>query len=278
MASLNLLFYIGHYRFQVLRITNGYYTQSIPKHSHSSYEIHYVEEGFGHVLVENGTYSLSPNTLYVTGPNFEHEQCSDYTPAMKEFSFYCNVTLCGNPTKLSKEDAIVSNFLNTSFWIGQDNHNLKFLIEQLEAEMQHHYVGYSIVIKSIFEQFIIGIIRNYSCYPLSLEDLPKPNLLDNRFIIIENSFLNDYRNITLDILSKRIGLSSRQTSRILQHFYQSTFQKKKLEARMIAAMSLLTQSPLSISQIAEETGFSSLEYFCNTFKRFYGKSASSYRN
>lgn len=278
MASLNLLFFIGNYRFQILRITNGYYTQSIPKHSHSSYEIHYVEEGFGHVLVENGRYPLSPNTLYVTGPNFEHEQCPGSTSAMKEFSFYCNVTLCGNSTKLSKEDAIVSSFLNTPFWIGPDTQNLKYLIEQLEAEIKHHYVGYSIVLKTIFEHFIIGIIRNYNCYPLSLEDLEKPNLLDNRFIIIENSFLNDYCDLTLKLLSQRIGLSNRQTSRILQHFYQTTFQKKKLESRMIAAMNLLTQSPLSIGQIAEETGFSSLEYFCNTFKRYYGKSASSYRN
>lgn len=42
-------------------------------HSHNSYEIHYVEEGYGKVLIDNRVYELSHNTVYITGPNIDHE-------------------------------------------------------------------------------------------------------------------------------------------------------------------------------------------------------------
>lgn len=279
--SLNIQFLIGDYCFQVLRITNGSYSYCIPKHSHSnnSYEIHYVEEGYGRVLVGNCIYDLSPNTLYITGPNIEHEQCPSAGFPMKEFSMYCKVTSISDKNfDITEAEDIASNFLNTTFWIGQDSQGFKQLIDKLESEIEGQYVGYNTVLRSVFENIMVSIVRNYNNLRLSTINIPSPTLNDNRFIIIENSFLSDYRELTLEELSRKLGLSKRQTSRILQDYYKSTFQEKKMQARMSAAMNLLLNSEMSIGQIAEAVGFSSIEHFCNAFKKYYGEKASFYKN
>lgn len=277
--SLNIQFSIGTCCFQILRITNGSYSYCIPRHTHSnnSYEIHYVEDGYGHVVIDNLVYELSPNTVYITGPNIEHEQCPSATSPMKEFSLYCKVNSINDNTFDIEAENITSLFLNTSFWICQDSQGIMQLIDKLETEIENHYIGYNTVLKSIFQNLIVSIVRNYNNALMSSVDIPSPTLNDNRFIIIENSFLHDYCEITLEKLSERLGLSKRQTSRILQDYYKITFQEKKLQARMSAAMNLLLNSEMNIGQIAETTGFNSVEYFCNAFKKYYGKKASHYR-
>lgn len=277
--SLNIQFSIGNHCFQILRITNGLYSDCIPRHSHNSYEIHYVQEGYGQVLIDNRVYELSPNTLYVTGPNVDHEQCPSAAYPMNEFSFYCKVdSTSDNNFDTSETKDISSIFLNTMFWIGQDSQGLKQLINRLESEIQSQYVAYNTVLKSIFENFIVSIVRNYNNLRLSTANIPSPTLNDNRFIIIENSFLSDYRDLTLASLSQKLGLSKRQTSRILQDYYKSTFHEKKMQARMSAAMNLLQNSEMNIGQVAEATGFCSTEHFCNAFKKYYGETASFYKN
>lgn len=279
--SLNIQFLIGKYCFQILRITNGSYSYCIPKHSHSynSYEIHYVEEGYGHVVIDNSVYELSPNTLYITGPNIEHEQHPATTFPMKEFSLYCKVSATSdNNLDTCEAEDIVAIFLKTNFWIGQDSQGLMQLIEKLESEIQSHFIGYNTILKGIFSNIIVSIVRNYNNIRLSEINIPSPTLDDNRFIIIENSFLDGYRELTLEKLSERLALSKRQTSRILQDYYKATFQEKKMQARMSVAMNLLLNSEMSIGQVAEATGFNSTEYFCNAFKKYYGEKASFYKN
>lgn len=79
----------------------------------------------------------------------------------------------------------------------------------------------------------------------------------------------------MDTISERIGLSRRQTERLLKEQYGKTFLQKRTEARMSAALIQL-ESKKTINQVAEIVGYSSCEHFTNAFKKFYGKSPWSY--
>ncbi|MDE6202602.1 MAG: helix-turn-helix transcriptional regulator, partial [Lachnospiraceae bacterium] len=103
------------------------------------------------------------------------------------------------------------------------------------------------------------------------------SLIDNKYLIIEECFLYEYRTLTLDVLASRLGLGIRQTERLLKTHYGKTFLQKKTEARMSAASILLQNPGLSITQIAEDTGYSCIEHFSASFRRYYGQSATSYR-
>lgn len=59
------------------------------------------------------------------------------------------------------------------------------------------------------------------------------------------------------------------------HLRQNILQKK--ETPHVAASILLTYSDRSISSIAEELGYSSVEHFSAAFRKYYNKSARQYR-
>ena len=101
--------------------------------------------------------------------------------------------------------------------------------------------------------------------------------IDNTYYIIHSSFLYEYQSITLDKLAKRLGLSNRQTERLLQKYYGNTFLKKKTEAKMSVAIILLRDQNKTITSISNDLGYSSVEHFSNAFKRYYHMSASEYR-
>ena len=80
-----------------------------------------------------------------------------------------------------------------------------------------------------------------------------------------------------EALAAQIGLGRRQTERLLQMHYHKTFLQKKTAARMSAACSLLRDTSLSISSIAENLGYSSVEHFSTAFKKCYHMTPSAFR-
>lgn len=53
--------------------------------------------------------------------------------------------------------------------------------------------------------------------------------------------------------------------------------QKKTQARMSAASMMLINSSDSISKIAEDVGYSSIEHFSAAFKKYYGTAPTQYR-
>ncbi len=279
LDHFDLHFTLGEYDFHISNIVLERFERSIPKHSHSknSFEIHYIPFGYGRAVIDGDPYEIIPNTLFVTGPFIEHSQIPDKKDPMWEYCIYLKT---GHSPALSsslEEKSLARIFRQTSFWFGQDSQDVHTLMKQLFSELEHHYTGYSIQAEIMLKQLIIKMIRNYEGQIETNPHTNAPNLIENKYLIIEECFLYEYRTLSLDMLSSRLGLGIRQTERLLKDHYGKTFLQKKTEARMSAASILLQNQDLSITKIAEDTGYSCIEHFSASFKRYYGQSASSYR-
>ena len=279
LDNFDLHFSLGRYDFHVSNIVLEQFERSIPRHSHSknSYEIHYITFGYGKASINGKDYEVTPNTLFITGPFVEHAQIPNCQDPMCEYCIYLKLGHSSFPVSSAPEKKLTALFKKTNFWFGQDTQDIHSLMKQLFFELEHHYTGYSIQAESLLKQLIIKLVRNYENKPEISTRKVSPNLIDNKYLIIEECFLYEYRTLTLDKLSARLGLGIRQTERLLKDHYGKTFLQKKTEARMSAASILLQNSGLSITQIAEDTGYSCVEHFSASFKRYYGQSASAYR-
>lgn len=280
LNNINIQFDVGSLNFKVLNIHSGTFKNIIPKHSHSnkSFEIHYITSGHGALVLDDHSYNLKPNDLFTTGPHIRHQQIPHPENPMSEYCLLFEITSKPdiNNTPFTP-DSICNLFLETSFWLGQDQQNIKPLFDRIYYELTNQYLGYYLTVQSLFQLLIVSLVRNYETNFLPPQPIPSKNLDDNRLVIIEHSFLCDYRYITAPLLAERLGLSPRQMRRILQHYYQMSFNQKKLEARMSAAISLLESSSKDIEKIGFETGFSSLEHFSSAFKKYCGLPPSEYR-
>lgn len=279
LENYDLHFSLGGYDFHVSNIALEQFERSIPKHSHSknSYEIHYIPYGSGKARIQEKDYDIIPNTLFVTGPFIEHSQVPNKKDPMCEYCIYMKIGHSSLPSPSASEKKLAALFQNTDFWFGQDNHDIHSLIKQLFFELEHRFTGYSTQAEILLKQLVIKLVRNYENNLEADASSYSSNLIDNKYLIIEECFLYEYSTLTLDKLSCRLGLGIRQTERLLKEHYNKTFLQKKTEARMSAASILLQNSSNTITQIAEDTGYSSVEHFSAAFRRYYGQSASVYR-
>ncbi len=250
--------------------------RSIPMHSHSdnSYEIHYISSGHGKVTVDKKEYDTLPGTLYITGPHVKHSMIPDDKDPLSEYCIY--LKLSGDGKRDKKTVSPLKIFREMSIWYGQDKCGIYALMKALFSELKEQNVGYRTVVESIIKQIIISCVRNYS----DNEDRAETGVIkpaDNQYLIIEEAFLYEYASLTLSSLASRLNLSTRQTQRLLTEHYGMNFQSKKTEAKMSAAALMLKLPDKTITGIADELGYSSVEHFSSAFKKFYGMSASMYR-
>jgi AraC-like DNA-binding protein len=276
--NMNVKLSLGGLLLNVLYVRFGYFYQSFAEHSHSmkSYELHYIPRGQGILAASGHKYPILPGTLYMTGPDIVHEQMTDLSDPMAEYCICFEVLAhtAGDDPDLS---FIADQFVQTSFWFGQDKQNLLQLFEQLSCETSNRYIGWYMTVQTIIEQIVIKLVRNYTNNHPTTSVMPLKTLDDERVVIIENSFLSGFRDITVRTLAHKLGLSVRQTERIILRYFGMSFTQMLTKARMTAAAHLLHTTSMSVSEIAQHVGFSSLEPFCNAFKKYYNVSAGVFR-
>lgn len=257
------------------------FTEVMPEHAHGEnvYEIHLVTEGTGKVLMNRKEYEVGPGVLYITGPGVLHEQIPDKGAPVTEFGVY-----------LQLEDGVKGGELTATLkrnpmWCGPAKEELFSLTERILAEQGEAVFGQAELLPHLLAQFVIECIRSVNRKKREKKEKPVPEERfvthamqeENALLVIDEIFLYDYRDITLPELAKRLGFSVRQTQRLLERIYGKSFTRKKLEARMSAAMTLLRNSRYSITEISEQLGYSSMEHFSCAFAKYYGYVPSKIR-
>ena len=288
--NLDLKFYMDYVKFTVLSISNEQMITPIPRHSHSrnSYELHYNSNGYGTLIAHDATYRITPGTFYMTGPQVFHEQISDPDEPMREYGVYLKVSL---PRKGTKSE-LLRRFLGQSFFYGTADIEVYELMKKLISELEQGPDGQQLMLSALLQELIVQIARLYRMAPTQATEsvtkapsnarpqvahAPDTHLPDDQtYLIIEEAFLYNYRDITLESLAGLVNLSRRQTERLLQQHYGKTFLQKKKEARMSAACILLQTGDKSIASVAYELGYSSPEHFTHAFKNYYHVAPSSY--
>lgn len=254
--------HIGKSKYKLVRIVDEKFTEDIGGHRHGaqSYEIHYCINGSGELATEDSTYPLSKNLLYVTGPNIWHRQLVNRKESLCEICLYIQLVTKGN-------DILSNNFNSTHFWIGQANAELEQIFAMLYATLSKNSI-YSKELKIHLAELIITEMSHLYSENLVAADKDTPD--DKKFIIIDEAFLYDYASITINELADRIGLSTRQTQRVLKQFYGVTFREKCMKSRLEAAYIMLKKGK-GVNQVAYNVGYADTPSFIRAFKKMYGK-------
>lgn len=98
--------------------------------------------------------------------------------------------------------------------------------------------------------------------------------LNSKIISIISS---DYRTLTLEELADRLSYSKSHICRVIHQGFGTTFSDIINQLRISDACHMLKSSGLTISEIAFSCGFSSIEYFTRTFRRYMDVPPSEYR-
>lgn len=212
------------YDFKVIQYGRGVYTEDMAGHSHSanSYELHYILGGKGTLVTDTSSYDVSKGDLFVTGPFMYHQQNTDKIEPLEEAHIYLQIS--GAKTN----NALVSAFLSSSFFFSRQP-SFAPLFENMLAEKSKKQIGYEAVVAADIQIILTKIARLYLPETLNIP-LDSENLNDKRFLIIENAFIANPKELTIAKLSDMIGICERQTQRLLKKYYGKTFTEKQKDA------------------------------------------------
>ncbi len=129
--------------------------------------------------------------------------------------------------------------------------------------------------KALFEALLCRLMRlSDELTTHSRSEFSDDNTLSSE---ISAMIAAEYRTLTLDELAERLGYTKTHLCRVIKATRGTTFSSLVNRLRIEDARKLLRETSLSVSEIAYDCGFASVEYFTRSFKRLLGVSPGEYR-
>ena len=248
---------------------------SIPvQQYHNGYELLLVINGERSFFYNDICYTLRRGDVAVIKPFELH--CAEST----EMNFYERYALNFRPEDL---DCVLSEQETAQLF---DNLNSKLLHlndEQFDIVIGVFALIYSLVSTKnpLSQKAAASAVTSLVLYlnniePTSLSTVPIE--LPQEVIFAINYVNANYQSaLTLDMLSDMIHISKYHFCRIFKEATGTTFLEYVNNVRLSHAHRLLSQTDMSMREIAVKTGFSSAEYFSRVFKKTHGVSPKQAR-
>ena len=230
----------------------------------------YIEKGLGSIVTNEKSYPLKPGVLCFIGADKYHytmpETTDDYIRSkvfvptkelQKILSFFPYET-----ASLFSEDNLVFSEIPPD-----KEKEIEDIFSEINSQKDTLYFNANLI--SQFAKLLIEIHKN-SKTPVS-----PPSYFISRAIEYINTNLTE--KTTIDDICERIHVSKYHFCREFKKVTGFTVMDYVLKTRIVIAKSLLRETNKSISEISEDCGFSSISYFCRTFKNEIGLSPLQYR-
>ena len=149
--------------------------------------------------------------------------------------------------------------------------SLSLCIEKIRNEAVTQKNAYKELCELYMRECLIEISRAY----MSQDESNASEKLEN----LRREIARDpKRDWNLGLMAKTCGYSESRFSAIYRKLYSVSPISDLIKFRIDNAKSLLSYSTITVSDIAEEVGFSSLYYFSKYFKKIVGISPTEYRH
>ncbi|MBP1990741.1 helix-turn-helix transcriptional regulator [Paenibacillus eucommiae] len=250
------------------------------RHNHSVYEIHFVIEGKGKLVMDRLEVELQPHYCYVIPPGIYHAVIPDKGSQLRKFTIRFTYTELNEHELFfpaNEVEALKSALAEVSYFCMEDTGENYRLLTDINQELENRPIGYYTKLQSCFNQLFVNLIRAAAPGTQSAYTIPRRIAYDKRGMIID-AFFDQYRSgLTIEDLASELRLSPRQTNRILQKMYNTTFRQKLTDIRMEEGKDRLKNSTDSVTSIAAQLGFASYSLFSSTFKEQTGLTPQAYR-
>jgi AraC-like DNA-binding protein len=253
-------------------------------HSHSEYQLFFVEKGSGTRFIGDSIKLFQPGELVFTGPNLPHlwrsEEAyfdNDKTLLTKGIVIYLNEHFLGEDI-LAKDECILLKKLFINSMRGLEFYGQKKeMVIQLMQEL--------LLLKGI-ESFIhllqiLSILSgckefNYIS-PLTYENPLKKSETDRMNLVYEYVFKNYRNKITLDEVASLLHMTPTSFSRYFSIINNKPFSRFLAEIRIKHACKMLVETRHAVSNICYDSGFNTLSNFNHLFKEVMSKTPYEYK-
>ena len=261
-------------RFDYFNSSKKINTTSFSFHSHTLYEVYFIENGEMEVCFEDNLLKLKKHDILVISPNTVHrvKSCSS---EFKRFNIRFLLNLESALVKpnsyllYEKPKSVMDEIFNS---IDKIYEHMPKIDEEWGFFRIKSY--FSIIVSYIVESLLPSAKVNVKKSKITTS---KNSKIDQR-IIIDNFFSDNLSElVTIEDLAKELNYSKTHVNRLLKNNFNMTFSEKLNQTRLQSAKLYLRESKEPIYKIAERCGYSTLRGFEMFFKKHMGKLPKEYR-
>lgn len=249
------------------------------EHWHTALEIIVCENGYYDLVVDNKPYRLFKDDIIIVPPGITHslslkDNCNGFIYIM-DASILSNV----------KSAATVMYILSNPIFITEkENPQLHTAISALLSQMKTEYFSDNNMRELlVFSRLLMLAAEIGNHHFDSDKNLPhvRPDRrkecmdrLNEVLFYINRHYMDD---LSIEMLSRHFGFSRYYFARLFKQFTRMTFGEYLMHQRIKAAEYFLSQPNMSITDIAYQTGFSSISTFSRVFKQIKNCTPSRFR-
>ena len=238
---------------------------SVP-HTHNHMELFFIVGGKGQFLIDDQLYPVDINTLVMINPNVTHTEVSLNAQPLE----YIVLGIDGI-------ELATSNTSNGQFSIlnHYESMEISSCLRNILREMEQKNPGYEDVCQAYMEILIIRLMRTTA---LAVPAEPQTVSTNRQCAAVRRYIdLHFKESLTLEQLAEEGHMNKFYLSHAFKKEYGLSPINYMISKRIEESKYLLAETDLSMSQIAQLLGFSSLSYFSQVFHRTQGTSPKEYR-
>lgn len=252
---------------------------SYAPHWHTAMEVIIPIENSYDVCSCSNNYHLLPYDILIIPPGEIHTLTAPDTGVrfiyLIDISFLSKIKGFASIQALMSQPVYITKKSHPQLHKGILNNFLEIEEEYFADKQYCEITIYSVLLK-IFA--VLGYGRTHSSNLFSdVSVYKKKEYIQKLNIVLDYIDANFSDNISLEDMSGMAGYSKYHFSRLFSEYTKQTFCDYLNLRRIKAAESLLLNDSMSVTEIAMQSGFSSIATFNRLFKSFKGCSPSEYR-
>lgn len=221
--------------------------------------IEYVLEGKGYVLLGDETHEIEKDMIYFLPEGMRHEYYADPKDPYKKIFMNVSGELC-------KQLVFAYGLSKRYFFACQ---SLKPVFEKIVSVLRSEQTDYEkqCELQGIFIEILSKLQQSVKETKHSTEALTLKRYLD----------ANLGKIVSSEELAKQIFRSKDYCQKLFSREFRTTPYAYQLERKIQTAKTLLSETDITVGEIAEELGYSDIHYFSNLFQKKCGTRPLQYR-
>ncbi len=238
---------------------------SVP-HTHNHMELFFIVGGKGQFLIEDQLYPVDANTLVMINPSVTHTEVSLNAQPFEYIVLGIEGIELASSNTYNGQFSIIDHY---------ESAEISGCLRNILREMEQKNPGYEDVCQAYMEILIIRLMRTIVLtVPTETQTISA-----NRQCAAVRRYIDLHfkEALTLEQLAEEGHMNKFYLSHAFKREYGISPINYMIEKRIEESKYLLAETDLSLSQIAQLLGFSSLSYFSQVFRRTQAMSPKGYR-
>ena len=237
------------------------------RHTHNFLEIFFCVGGQCEFFVRDQSFRMSSNQFVIINPGVEHVE--NTLPNTSVEWIVIGIKGCSMALPNTADGCFSANFQG-------DNSATVNLLVSLVHELQNKALGYKEACLHILQLLMIYVGRaSGTDITIGSQTPPSPH---SSISWVKQYIDDNYTTaLNLETLSNKVGLNRYSLIREFKKLYQISPIEYMLQCRYREAKFLLETTDRNISNIGQDLGFCSGNYFSQCFQKRFGLSPSDYR-